>query len=98
MAIASSPTIYAIRVNASLKTGWHGLHRWPGSRRRPGRYGGKPAIVAENKLEQKFKVAAPDQVWVTDITYIKTYEGWLSCASSSTYSHVVSSAGPPNPE
>lgn len=45
--------------------------------RRPGRYGGKPAVVAENRLEQKFEAAAPDQVWVTDITYIKTHEGWL---------------------
>lgn len=46
-------------------------------RRRPGRYGRWPAIVAENRLEQQFKVAAPDQVWVTDITYFKTHEGWL---------------------
>ena len=48
-----------------------------GYKRRPGRYGGKPAIVAENKLEQQFSVSGPDQVWVTDITYIKTHEGWL---------------------
>jgi putative transposase len=48
-----------------------------GYSRRPGRYGGKSAVVAENKLEQKFEVAAPDQAWVTDITYIKTHEGWL---------------------
>lgn len=48
-----------------------------GYRRRPGRYGGKPAVVAENRLEQKFSTTAPDQVWVTDITYIKTHEGWL---------------------
>lgn len=34
-------------------------------------------MIAENRLEQKFEVAAPDQVWVTDITYIKTHEGWL---------------------
>ncbi len=24
-----------------------------------------------------FEVDAPDKVWVTDITYIKTHEGWL---------------------
>jgi putative transposase len=48
-----------------------------GYRRRPGRYGGKPAIVTENRLEQQFQTSAPDQVWVTDITYIKTHEGWL---------------------
>ncbi|WP_094076169.1 IS3 family transposase [Notoacmeibacter marinus] len=49
-----------------------------GYRRRPGRYGGKPAIVAENRLEQRFDASQPDRVWVTDITYIKTHEGWLS--------------------
>jgi len=54
-----------------------GIAAQVGYRRRPGRYGGKPAIVAENRLEQQFQVAAPDQVWVTDITYIKTHEGWL---------------------
>jgi len=48
-----------------------------GYRRPPGRYGGKPAIVAENKLEQRFDVMEPDETWVTDITYIKTHEGWL---------------------
>ena len=46
-----------------------------GYKRRPGRYGGKPAIVAKNRLEQRFDTSARDQVWVTDITYIKTHEG-----------------------
>lgn len=54
-----------------------GIAAQVGYKRRPGRYGGKPAIVAENKLEQQFSVSRPDQVWVTDITYIKTHEGWL---------------------
>ena len=48
-----------------------------GYKRRPGRYGGKPAVVADNALDRQFEVAAPDMVWVTDITYIKTHEGWL---------------------
>jgi len=26
---------------------------------------------------QNFKINAPDQVWLSDITYIKTKEGWL---------------------
>lgn len=47
-----------------------------GYRRRPGRYGGKPAVVAGNTLDRQFEVDAPDIVWVTDITYIKTHEGW----------------------
>jgi putative transposase len=41
---------------------------------------GKPALVAPNRLEQNFSVAAPDRVWVTDITYIRTFEGWLYLA------------------
>jgi len=48
-----------------------------GYRRRPGRYGGKPAVAAANTLDRQFEVDAPDKVWVTDITYIKTHEGWL---------------------
>ena len=32
---------------------------------------------APNLLNQNFKVNAPSQVWVSDITYIKTKEGWL---------------------
>jgi putative transposase len=41
---------------------------------------GKPAVVAPNRLEQNFSVDAPDRVWVTDITYIRTFEGWLYLA------------------
>jgi putative transposase len=37
-------------------------------------------VVAPNRLEQNFSVAAPDQVWVTDITYIRTFEAWLYLA------------------
>ena len=37
--------------------------------------------VAENILERKFEVAAPDVAWVTDITYIWTREGWLYLAA-----------------
>ncbi len=32
---------------------------------------------AENRLEQCFDAPQPDQVWVTDSSYIKTHEGWL---------------------
>jgi putative transposase len=37
--------------------------------------------VHENLLNQQFKVSAPNKVWVTDITYIGTGEGWLYLAS-----------------
>jgi putative transposase len=42
--------------------------------------GGQVAILAENHLNQDFDVQQPNQVWVTDITYIRTYEGWLFLA------------------
>ena len=48
--------------------------------KRPRYRAGKPAIAAPNRLEQQFTVAAPDRAWVTDITYIRTYEGWLYLA------------------
>jgi putative transposase len=36
--------------------------------------------VAGNLLDQKFEASAPNQIWVTDITYIPTGEGWLYLA------------------
>ena len=36
--------------------------------------------VAENLLKQEFKASAPNQIWVADITYIPTEEGWLYLA------------------
>lgn len=51
-----------------------------GYKRRPGRYGGKPAGVASNTLDRQFEEDAPDKFWVTDITDIKTHVGWLFLA------------------
>jgi len=53
-----------------------GISAQIGYGRRPGQYGGKPAVVADNTLDRQFEVDAPDRAWVTDITYIKTHEGW----------------------
>ena len=36
-----------------------------------------PATTAPNRLQRGFTVQHPDRVWVTDITYIRTHEGWL---------------------
>ena len=58
-----------------------GLRAQVGYKRRPGKYGTKPAVVAANQLQQDFNVEAPDTVWVTDITYIRTHEGWLYLAA-----------------
>ncbi len=36
--------------------------------------------VKENKLNQEFVAAMPDEKWAADITYIRTGEGWLYLA------------------
>jgi len=36
--------------------------------------------VADNLLDQQFEAATPNSVWVSDITYIPTDEGWLYLA------------------
>ena len=36
--------------------------------------------IAPNLLDRQFDVAEPDRVWVGDITYIATHEGWLFLA------------------
>lgn len=48
--------------------------------RRPRTSAGAPAIVAENTLDRQFNPTQPNQLWVTDITYIRTHEGWLYLA------------------
>lgn len=48
--------------------------------KKPRYKGGKASGVAENHLNQDFDVQQPNQAWVTDITYIRTYEGWLFLA------------------
>jgi len=53
-----------------------GIKAQIGYKRRPGKYGGKPSVIINNTLNRQFEVSAPDRVWVTDITYIKTYEGF----------------------
>lgn len=51
-----------------------------GYKRRPGRYGGKPSVIVDNTLDRQFDVETPDRVWVTDITYIRTLEGFAYLA------------------
>ena len=41
---------------------------------------GRHAQVAPNRLNQEFSVEAPNRTWVGDITYIRTYEGFLYLA------------------
>ena len=57
-----------------------GIKAQIGYKRRPGTYGGKPSVVVDNTLNRQFDVDAPDRFWVTDITYIRTREGFLYLA------------------
>ncbi len=41
---------------------------------------GRPSIIAPNILNREFTVSQPDQTWVTDITYVRTWQGWLYLA------------------
>ena len=41
---------------------------------------GRPSIIAPNRLNREFTVERPDTAWVTDITYIRTWQGWLYLA------------------
>ncbi|OAE08251.1 transposase [Pantoea sp. OXWO6B1] len=38
------------------------------------------SIVSPNRLQQQFNPGTPDERCVTDITYIRTHEGWLYLA------------------
>jgi len=51
------------------------------SYRRPRYVAGTPSVVTPDLLEREFTVDEPDRVWVTDITYIRTWEGWLYLAA-----------------
>ena len=42
--------------------------------------GADQSLRLPNHLQQQFEVAQPNKAWVTDITYIRTYEGWLYLA------------------
>jgi len=37
-------------------------------------------LIVPNRVNREFTVEAPDCVWITDITYIWTWQGWLYLA------------------
>ena len=41
---------------------------------------GKPAVLVPNILQRQFTVTRRNKAWVTDITYIRTWQGWLYLA------------------
>ena len=56
-----------------------GMRAYAGYRTR--RYAvGKPAALIPNLVKRNFTISQPDRVWVTDITYARTWECWLYVA------------------
>jgi len=43
--------------------------------------GSKPSRIADNVLERDFAPDTPNTAWVSDITYVRTYEGFLYLAT-----------------
>jgi len=43
--------------------------------------GGKTASIADNILDRNFNPDMPNKFWVSDITYVRTYEGFLYVAT-----------------
>jgi len=66
-----------------------GIKAQIGYKRRPGIYGGRPAVAINNTLDRLFDVAAQDTARVTDITYIRTAKVSLIWLSSLTSIRVV---------
>ena len=51
------------------------------AKRRPkGKPSGMEAPAAPDLVRRDFTATAPDQLWVADITYVATWEGWLFLA------------------
>ena len=58
---------------------------------------GKPAILIPNLLQRQFTVTRRNKAWVTDITYIRTWQGCLYLAVVMDLFLGRSSDGPPVP-
>jgi putative transposase len=57
----------------------HKIRAVQGYSRKP-KSGAKPSELVPNVLQRQFDVGKPNMAWVTDITYIRTWEGWLYLA------------------
>ncbi|WP_441007580.1 DDE-type integrase/transposase/recombinase [Xanthomonas albilineans] len=40
----------------------------------------KPQALIPNLLQRQFMVSRPNEAWVTDTNYIRTWQGWLYLA------------------
>jgi len=69
------------RLTGLIKHAWLSRGTVYGYRKaRPRAYADSVSVIAPNALNRQFYAVAPNTHWVTDITYIRTYEGWLYLA------------------
>lgn len=97
--VVGSPRVWESLRFAGERCGRHRvarLMRAKGLQGIPGRRGNKPKPSGTrpdhvgNQLERDFSAQRPNEKWVTDITFIRTEEGWLYlCAVLDLYHHVV---------
>jgi putative transposase len=89
MGIYGSPRIYHDLREAGVACSQNRLARLMkalqlrsirGYKRSPRYRIGRPSLVSPNQLQRQFTYDAPDQARVTDITYVRTHEGWLYLA------------------
>jgi putative transposase len=60
----------------------HGLRALAGRKFKPCTTDSSHSLpIAPNLLQQEFVATAPNQIWLADITYIPTEEGWLYLAA-----------------
>ena len=89
-AVYGSPKIRQSLLAQGQRIGRHRIARlmrvlglrgrpYPRKKPRPRARGTEPS--AKNLLNQDFQASAPHQRWVSDITYIRTGEGWLYLAA-----------------
>ncbi len=48
--------------------------------KKPRHVAGRTSVIVPNRLNREFTVDQPDRAWVTDITYLRTWQGWLYLA------------------
>jgi putative transposase len=76
--IESGITVNRKRVARLMIT--NGLYGAGTLKKKPRHKAGSIHKAHPNHLKQCFNVEKPNEAWVTDITYIRTYEGWLYLA------------------
>jgi len=68
--VCSRRRVARLMKSANLVSARYKKHKYPKNSDKPDKY-------PPNLLNQHFTVDSPDKVWVSDITYIPTKEGWL---------------------